>query len=591
MDVTINADQPIIERMAIMRRFGSVRGLRGVLIMLSIAVLYFAAARFGFLMAFATKQVTAVWPPTGIAFVAYVIFGFRIWPGVYLGAFAANAMSSESLLTAAGIAVGNTLAGIVGLYLMRRIVGAGNMLGRPSGILGLLLFGGMAGAVVSASNGVANLALGGIVPWSAYGSVWWVWWVGDTLGVMLIAPLLLSWLTRRESDIRRRLPELWSLAAALLVLCYLALSGEVLRNAALFRIEYSIFPILIWIALRFGQREVASAVVLVSAFAIWGAIHDRGPFAIGSFDQRLTLLDLFLAVTSVTGLTLGAVTAARRRAEAALQRAKDELERRVQLRTAELGAVNKSLAQKNEEVEAFVYIVSHDLRAPLVNLQGFSKELETSCRELEQVLGAASLPTAVQAPVQRIVKDDIPGALRYITASTAKFERLIDALLRLSRYGRQDFKATFVDSPRLVASTLDTLRQLILQKQAQLIVGELPPASGDLTAIGQVFANVIGNALKYLRPDRAGRIEIGGTVDGAMVHYWVRDNGAGIPAAVRRRLFQVFQRFHPELAPGEGMGLAIVKRIVERHGGQIWVDSEENVGTTIHFTLPSAALP
>jgi signal transduction histidine kinase len=118
--------------------------------------------------------------------------------------------------------------------------------------------------------------------------------------------------------------------------------------------------------------------------------------------------------------------------------------------------------------------------------------------------------------------------------------------------------------------------------------GTLPNAIGDVTAIGQVFSNLIANALNYLKPGRPGLIEIGSEAKDGEVHYWVKDNGVGITPAARPRLFQVFQRFRPELAQGEGMGLAIVKRVVERHGGRLWADSEEDVGTTFHFTLRAA---
>ena len=118
----------------------------------------------------------------------------------------------------------------------------------------------------------------------------------------------------------------------------------------------------------------------------------------------------------------------------------------------------------------------------------------------------------------------------------------------------------------------------------------LPPALGDDTAIGQIFANLIGNALKYLQPGRPGVVEIGGETQDGMAHYWVRDNGAGIPASARSRLFSVFQRFHPKLASGEGMGLAIVKRVVERHGGKVWAEGQEGIGTTFHLTLPATGL-
>src|SRR5439155_26505366 len=137
-----------------------------------------------------------------------------------------------------------------------------------------------------------------------------------------------------------------------------------------------------------------------------------GPFAAGSLDERLILLDTFMAVAAVTGLLLGAVTAERQHSRARLRRAHDQLETRVEVRTRELAQANADLAQKNEEVEAFVYIVSHDLRAPLVNLQGFARELEASCQRLTRTLAETSLPEPAAQKTQPILGDEIPRALR-----------------------------------------------------------------------------------------------------------------------------------------------------------------------------------
>jgi signal transduction histidine kinase len=271
----------------------------------------------------------------------------------------------------------------------------------------------------------------------------------------------------------------------------------------------------------------------------------------------------------------------------------DEIERRDdQLRTAnrDLRQRTEELARKNEDVEAFVYIVSHDLRAPLVNLQGFSRELGLGCDALGKLLAGASLPQATLDQVRELTEVEIPSALRFISASTAKFERLINALLELSRSGRRELRPERLDVGALVSSTLDSLRLTIEESGAEVVMGALPPAHGDATALGQVFANLITNAVRYLQPGRPGRIELGGEREDGAVCYYVRDNGVGIPESARKRLFQVFQRFRPDLADGEGMGLATVRRIVERHGGRVWAESTEGLGTTFRFTLPSGDL-
>jgi PAS domain S-box-containing protein len=268
-----------------------------------------------------------------------------------------------------------------------------------------------------------------------------------------------------------------------------------------------------------------------------------------------------------------------------------DLERYVVDRTAALAKTNVILAQKNEEVEAFVYIVSHDLRAPLVNIQGFASEISRSCGSLEESLRSAALAPEIETAVLTIVREDIAGALRYINASTTKFQGLIDTLLLLSRTGRQDMLFEEADVRTIVDSTILSLHQMIQSSGALVTAEALPGIRGDITAIGQVFSNLISNALKYSKPGRPARIVVGGQILNGLAHYWVRDNGAGIAESAQRRLFQAFQRFHPDLASGDGMGLAIVKRIVERHGGRVWAESEEGVGTTFHVELPAAGDP
>jgi PAS domain S-box-containing protein len=244
------------------------------------------------------------------------------------------------------------------------------------------------------------------------------------------------------------------------------------------------------------------------------------------------------------------------------------------------------LSQKNQEVEAFVYVVSHDLRAPLVNLQGYSSELELGSQRLQELLQSANLSEEISQKINVVMEDDIRHAQKYIAASANKFDRLINSLLTLSRTGRHEFKFERLMIDDLVRSSVDVLYGQINKCGANLVIKQLPEASGDRTAVGQIFSNLICNALNYLDPTRQGEIEVGGEHQAEMNHYWVRDNGVGIPYGAQQKLFQVFQRFHPKLANGEGMGLAIVKRIVEKHGGRIWAESEEGAGTIFHFTLP-----
>ncbi len=268
-------------------------------------------------------------------------------------------------------------------------------------------------------------------------------------------------------------------------------------------------------------------------------------------------------------------------------------ERRIQAelaaRAEQLAAANEELRQKTGEVETFVYSVSHDLRSPLVNLQGFSRELDSSLQDLRRLFDGSDLPAATRGRIAAIDRD-MTESLHFIQTAVSRSGNIIDALLRLSRAGRIEYQWQPVDVGSVVHRIVDAMRSTVEQRGAEVTAGDLPPAWGDPTALDQVFANLIGNALNYLDPARPGRIEIGARAlgaPGAPITYWVRDNGLGIAAGHQAKLFVAFQRLHGDLAPGEGIGLALTRRIVERHGGKIWVESLEGAGSTFLLTLPT----
>jgi len=286
---------------------------------------------------------------------------------------------------------------------------------------------------------------------------------------------------------------------------------------------------------------------------------------------------------------------ARKQYEDAILRMNQELEERVKLRTAELADRNLQLAQKNEENEMFVYSVSHDLRSPLVNLEGFSDELRLGSRDLDKLLQDDQIPTEIRKKATELLQGSMVESIDFIRTAVSRLSRIIDALLRLSRSGRVVYRSQEVDVNAIVKRVVEALRATSSEKQAEVIVGALPPARGDATAVEQVFANLIGNALNYLDPARPGRVEVGcrqgcsgpdGEIELERNTYYVKDNGLGIPAAHQDKLFRALQRLHPEKAPGEGIGLAIVRRILERLGGKIWVESVAGQGTVFFFSLP-----
>ena len=277
-----------------------------------------------------------------------------------------------------------------------------------------------------------------------------------------------------------------------------------------------------------------------------------------------------------------------------------ELESRVQDRTADLESNQKQLeyyltdlTRKNEENDMFVHSVSHDLRSPLVNLQGFSRELEMVAQDLRAVLVEGNCRPEAQKRGMALIDEDMSSSLHFIQAGVVRLSNIVDGLLQLSRVGRVEYQMQHVDLNSIVKRIIDSMQTIISQRCATVTVHKLPAAWVDSGAVEQIFANLIGNALNYLDPKRPGLIEVGCCADKETTHnavlniYYVKDNGLGISEQAKTKLFRIFQRFHPDSAKGEGIGLAIVRRMVERHGGRIAVESTEGAGTTFFVALPS----
>jgi signal transduction histidine kinase len=261
------------------------------------------------------------------------------------------------------------------------------------------------------------------------------------------------------------------------------------------------------------------------------------------------------------------------------------------------------LREANEESQRFAYIVSHDLRSPLVNIMGFTTELEALRQDVFARLHAARqgvphgrIPAlAGPAPAGQAAGEeardeelgqDFDEAIGFIKTSIAKMDRLINAILRLSREGRREFKPERVDMEALALSIRDSLAHQATAAEAEVIVGKLPDAVSDRLALEQIFSNLVDNALKYLRRGVPGRVEIEGRATAGGLVYEVRDNGRGIDPKDRERVFDLFRRSGVQDRPGEGIGLAHVRALARRLGGTITLTSEPGQGSTFTITLP-----
>jgi light-regulated signal transduction histidine kinase (bacteriophytochrome) len=277
-------------------------------------------------------------------------------------------------------------------------------------------------------------------------------------------------------------------------------------------------------------------------------------------DAEGAIAGLFAAARDVT---------ARNKAENELRQQHEHLEQMVRERTADLAATNAKLESANTELESFAYSVSHDLRTPLRAIDGFS------------VMLLEDYGPKLDAEGQRIIN--------VVRDSTVKMTRMIEDILAYSRAGRVDQKRTQLDMEALVRAVVKELEALAPGRKLSIAIGALPPALADGPMMQRVWTNLIDNAIKYSGQKPEARIEIGAIPGAGETVYFVRDNGAGFDMQYVGKLFGVFQRLHGADFAGTGIGLAIVKRIVTRHGGRVWAEGKPDQGATFYFALPQAA--
>ncbi len=291
--------------------------------------------------------------------------------------------------------------------------------------------------------------------------------------------------------------------------------------------------------------------------------------------------------------------------DAELEIHRDHLEELVMKRTFDLEKAKERLQQElkerecaeeeigriNEEMKNFAYIVSHDLRAPLVNIKGFSDELGRSIKEFTPLL--ENYPGRVDAGkkqrTEELLKKDIPEALGFIGSSVIRMDTLINSILKLSRLGRNELKPELIRMEDIVRTLLKSLAHQIDMHKAEVTIGPLPDIIIDKTAAEQIFGNLLDNALKYLEPARPGKIGVTAEQNAGEATFTIRDNGRGISKEDTQRVFELFRRVGRQDVPGEGMGLTYVKTLVRRLGGRIWCESEPGVGSAFSFTIPARA--
>jgi signal transduction histidine kinase/integral membrane sensor domain MASE1 len=301
----------------------------------SLTLIYIAAGKLGLRLAFVNASATAVWPPTGIAVAAFVLLGYRIWPAILLGAFLVNVTTSGVVATSIAIAVGNTLEGIVGGYLVNRFAHGRQVFERARDIFTYVMLACIVSTTASATVGVTSLTLSGLAAWANYGAIWLTWWLGDAVGAIVIAPVLMLWaLNPRVRWDRRYGLEAILLCLSALLLALIIFGGLSRLGAQHYPLEFLMLPIIVWAAFRFGQRGAATLALGLSGIAIWGTLAGFGPFVRDSPHEALLLLQAFMGIVTLTGLGMAAVVAERQQAKEAAERAAERTLRLQQVTAA-----------------------------------------------------------------------------------------------------------------------------------------------------------------------------------------------------------------------------------------------------------------
>ncbi len=506
-----------------------------------VTIVYFIAGKLGLSLAFLYASASPVWPPAGIALAVLLLLGYRIWPAIFVGAFLVNATTAGNVASSLAIAAGNTLEAVCGAWLVNRFAGGTSVFDRPQGVFKFAVAAAVS-TIISPFFGVTSLALGGFADWANYGAIWLTWWLGDTTGDLLIAPLIILWsvASKRQWN-RSQAVEVGVLLLLLFVLSEAVFGGWLAISARNYPIAFICGPIVIWTAFRFTQRETATGIFILSAIAIWGTLHGFGPFVRETENQSLLALQSWAAVLTITAMALSAGMAERQRAEEALQQQKAVIE------TA------------NRTKDQFLAMLSHELRTPLTPVISALEGLETEPGQTE----------------------DAKAALAMIHRNVELETQLIDDLLDVTRIAKDKLQLRFVpvDAHLAISNVVEICRAEADSKKLHVhlnLRADTHNVAADAAKFQQIIWNLLKNAIKFTPEE--GEIAISSlNPSPEVLTISMRDTGIGMDPEVMQRIFDPFEQGNRSLERrfgGLGLGLAISKSLAQAHGGTLTAKSD-----------------
>ena len=518
------------------------RGVLQFAVLSIVFAAYAATARLGLSFDALGGVATTVWPPSGIALATLVLFGPRAWPLIALAAFLVNATTGIPLWGAAIIAVGNTLEAVVGATLLARF-GFDSRLARLRDVLLLLVMAALGSTMISATLGLLAAGLTGLHPSDSYPAFWSVWWVGDAMGNLLVAPLILTWVTPiRLSRRPGRWLEAALLAGALGFVSLIVFRGLfAIRAVELVRGTYAIVPLLIWASLRFEQRGTTAALLFVAIMAVT-AKESPGSIAARTSHEQLLMVQCYMAVTAVSMLTLAAALAERRAAISA----RDE----------------------------FISIASHELKTPLT--------------ALKLRLDSATRPGVKPGTPELDPEVRLTRAIAAANITTDRLVSLVDNLLDVSRVHAA--RLVLHLEPVLLGDLLGEVAARLREQAAEvgssieLQLSEKIVGIWDRSRMEQVATNLLTNAIKY---GHGRPIVVTARTVAGRLQLRVKDSGIGISRSDQSRIFRAFERVATSgRVGGLGLGLYIGQQIAAAHGGTLSVESAPGRGAAFTLDMP-----
>ncbi|HYM98244.1 MAG TPA: MASE1 domain-containing protein, partial [Aestuariivirgaceae bacterium] len=452
-----------------------------------LAAVYFTAAKTSLLLAVPPGYATAVWPPSGIALAAILLFGTRLWPGIWLGAALTNLTIQGSPLLAVLIGTGNTLEAVVAAAFVRRYVGIRGKFETGEAVAMFVALTALS-ALIAAFIGSASLTLSGTIHPSEFSSHAWIWLQGDASGMMIFTPLILTWRLRPlpRWNMAKRI-EAASLALSL-VLATLLVFGSLAADGTPQPLAFMTLPFVLWAAARFEQRAVTTAIAAISGIAVYFTLKGKGQFSLGSADATAFYLLCYTGTLVITGLVLSVVIGQRKRAELAERQRVQELQ------------------ESERHINEFLAMLSHELRNPLAPMVN-------------------ALALMRKDPAQN------PPMLGIIERQVSHLSHIVDDLLDVSRItrGKIRLQKETADLNGMVLRALESARLLIDARGQALELDfcrENLFVEADATRISQVVLNLINNAAKYTPAGE--RISISLSRENGEAVLKVRDNGIGI---------------------------------------------------------------